>query len=200
MPVNNEKKTKQVEKKELKPISLLRKAYPKEEKDGAKDIANKVYALYKNGDEEFAKEIAKYLTRLDWQNKKHDMIYRVEKEMKAIGDPEFKVFIEKIKRERRGNLPVDMGEVSLSYKDRSKSSIAITVSLWGRVLVERLNEPQSWRVHSHTDSDRWYIVKLGEAPECTCEDFTYRKNKVGGKCKHIYEVEAVKAVLNIASS
>jgi hypothetical protein len=184
-----------------KPLNLLRTAYPKEEKKGAVDIANTVYNLYKNGDIEFAKEIARYLTRLDWRNKKHDMIYRVENGMKAIGDEGFKTFIESIKRERRGKLPMDIGgEVAVAYKDRSKNSIRITVSLWGKILAERLDEPDNWRVHSHADSDKWYSVRLGQKPECTCEDFVYRKNKVGGKCKHIYEVEAVKAVLNIAST
>jgi hypothetical protein len=168
-----------------KTLSLLRNVYPKEEKSGAEEIAKTVYELYKNNDRNFAKQIMKYVTRVDWNNKKHDFIYRVEKEMKAFGDPDFKSFIEAVKRERRGAIPVEMGGVTVKYADRSNTSVNISVSIWGSVMVERLKDGK-WRVSSHSGTDREpYTVSIGKSPSCSCPDFVYRKNKVGGKCKHI---------------
>ncbi|MEM0154919.1 MAG: hypothetical protein QW814_03755 [Methanothrix sp.] len=179
--------------------NLLRNAYSKEEKAGAAEIAKTVYELYINNDRDFAKQIMKYVTRVDWLNKKHDFIYRVEKEMKAIGDPDFKSFIEAIKRERRGVIPIEIGGVTLKYADKSNSSVNISVSIWGSVMVERLKDGK-WRVSSHSNASMEpYKVSIGENPSCNCADFVYRKRKVGGKCKHIYEVEAVKSVLEMAA-
>ncbi|MCL4387578.1 hypothetical protein M1567_00270 [Candidatus Marsarchaeota archaeon] len=189
------------EREARKTLSLLRNAYPKEEKDGALQIANTVYELYKNNDKDFAKQIMKYVTRVDWLNKKHDFIYRVEKEMKSLGDPDFKSFIEAVKRERRGNIPIELGEVNLKYESKSNMSfVNISVSIWGNVMVERLKEGK-WRVSSHSGIDSEpYTVSIGKNPSCNCPDFVYRKNKVGGKCKHIYEVEAVKTIIEAAST
>ncbi|QRF74081.1 hypothetical protein Micr_00609 [Candidatus Micrarchaeum sp.] len=200
--MDKDKKRESIEKvgKEAqKTLSLLRDTYPKEEKSGAVEIAKTVYELYKNKDIDFAKQIMKYVTRVDWLNKKHDFIYRVEKEMKALGDPDFKSFIEAVKRERRGAIPVEIGGVTLKYENRSNTSINISVSIWGNVMVERLRDGK-WKVSSHSGADREpYIVSIGKNPSCNCPDFVYRKNKVGGKCKHIYEAEAVKAVIEMAS-
>ncbi|MCL5101816.1 MAG: hypothetical protein M1544_00455 [Candidatus Marsarchaeota archaeon] len=185
---------------ETKAFSLLRKAYPLEEKGGAKEVAVALYGLYKEGDIAFAKEIMQYVTRIDWSNKKHDFIYRVEKSMKELNDPEFTKLIESVKRERRGAIPVDNGELLIKYSDKTKKSVTISVSLWGNIMVERLPEKNSWRIRSHTDSSATpYEVKTGATPSCTCADFKYRKNKVGGKCKHIHEAEAVEAVLRMAA-
>ena len=186
-------------KEEKKAISLLRDAYPKEEKNGAVEIAKTIYELYKDNDIDFAKQIMKYVTRVDWPNKKHDFIYRVEKEMKALGGPDFKSFIEAVKRERRGAIPVEIGGVTVKYENRSNTSVKISVSIWGNVMVERLADGR-WRISSHSSTDKEpYIVSIGESPSCSCLDFVYRKNKVGGKCKHIYEAEAVKAAIEMAS-
>jgi predicted nucleic acid-binding Zn finger protein len=187
------------EREARKALSLLRNAYPKEEKGGALQIANTIYELYKNNDRDFAKQIMKYVTRVDWPNKKHDFIYRVEKEMKALGGPDFKSFIEAVKRERRGAIPVEIGGVTVKYENRSNTSVKISVSIWGNVIVERLADGR-WRISSHSSTDKEpYIVSIGESPSCSCLDFVYRKNKVGGKCKHIYEAEAVKAAIEMAS-
>lgn len=202
MHLNDKMPKKQISNnKKPKPVNLLRKEYPKEEKSGAADVADKIYNFYKNGDLDFARDLAKYLVRLDWQNKKHDMIYRVEKAMKAKGDPAFNVFVEGIKRERRGSLPVDLGKVSISYSNRSRSSIEISLSIFdsSKVFVYRKSQ-YVFQVLSHSGKDKWYTVTLGDEPTCTCEDFTYRSNKVGGKCKHIFEVEAIKAVISLGSS
>jgi hypothetical protein len=44
----------------------------------------------------------------------------------------------------------------------------------------------SWLVPSQAGAGR-YLVKVGDAPHCTCPDYEQR----GGKCKHIWAVEYV---------
>ncbi len=201
MTETKSKKKHEGAKQDNKAISLLRKAYPIEEKAEATEIANAIYELYKNNDKEFAKEILKYVTRIDWLNKKHDFIYRAEKAMKAFKDSEFTELIEATKRELRGNIPIDNGSISIAYANKSRTAVNVSVSLWGATMVERLQEKQTYRVSSHTNSANGsYTVRIGKNPNCTCPDFVYRKNKVGGKCKHIYEAEAVEMALNMAVS
>ena len=177
--------------------NLLRKLYTVTNKDMAYGIAKSIAELYSSGSEEAALSIAGYILKLDWTNRKHDLNYWTDKYMKEFGDESFQLAIEKLKRELRGGSVVKRGELVIHYGQKGQG-IELLVTLGGKPFIEKVSQTE-WHVHSHSERNLWYAVIFNNGtPICACRDFKYRKNTVGGKCKHIYAVEATKALLQAA--
>ncbi len=179
--------------------NLLRGYYSNDDNKRSADLANSIYKLYLNGDREIAEAIASYMLKLDWTDRKRDFSYLFENEIKNLGDEGFSKFIEKVKRKRRGEVLVEKGILSISYNKQS-NGVSLSVFLDGNPIIERVDK-NTWNVHSHSNANFWYQVQFRDGHAvCPCDDFKYRSSKVGGKCKHIYEVEAVMKMLMLALS
>lgn len=177
--------------------SLLRTYYTGDDNKRSADLANSIYKLYLNGDFSIAEAISGYMLKLDYLDRKRDFSYLFEKSIKSIGDEEFSKFIEKVKRKRRGEALVEDSVLSIRY-NKSSEGVNLSVFLGNLPIMERVDK-ETWNVHSHSAENFWYQVKFKDGRAvCPCDDFKYRSSKFGGKCKHIYEVEAAIRMLVLA--